>query len=91
MAGKSNKGKNRKGPQQSAPNPSSSDLPAPSDAPLNDVSTAPEANGETNLSESIETKSEVKEQDNASEQQQAKQGGDKSVLVFKSVVGFSGL
>lgn len=86
MAGKSNKGKNRKGPQQSAPNPlPPTELPVPSEAPLNDVSSAPdaplnnvssvpEANGDTNLNESVETKPEVKEQDNAAEQQQAKQG-----------------
>lgn len=78
MAGKSNKGKNRKGAQLTATN--SSELPvstdAPTPAPLNDSSSVSEANGDKPLNESIETKPEVKEQDNASEEQHpAKQGG----------------
>lgn len=77
MAGKSNKGKSRKGAQLTATNssepPVSTDVPTP--APLNDSSSVSEANGDKSLSESIETKPEVKEQDNASEQHHAKQGG----------------
>ncbi|XP_047980101.1 clustered mitochondria protein-like isoform X1 [Salvia hispanica] len=71
MAGKSNRGKNRKGSQQSAENPS--EPPISSDAPINGSSPASEANGDKSLSESLETKPEVKEHDNTSEQHQTKQ------------------
>ncbi|KAH6812998.1 tetratricopeptide repeat protein [Perilla frutescens var. frutescens] len=71
MAGKSNKGKNRKGSQLSATN--SSEPPVPSDAPLNDSSSASVANGDKSLSEPMETASEVKEQDGTSEQHHVKQ------------------
>ncbi|KAL1547485.1 clustered mitochondria protein-like [Salvia divinorum] len=71
MAGKSNKGKNRKGSQQGAVTPS--ELPVSSDAPLSNSSTASEANGDKNLSETIEAKPEVKELDSASEQPQGQQ------------------
>lgn len=78
MAGKSNRGKNRKGSQQSAENPS--EPPISSDAPINGSSPASEANGDKSLSESLETKPEVKEHDNTSEQHQTKQGGTLSVF-----------
>ncbi|XP_042008501.1 clustered mitochondria protein-like [Salvia splendens] len=71
MAGKSNKGKNRKGSQQSVVNPT--ELPVSSDAPLGNSSTALEANGGKSLSETIEANPEVKEVDGASEQPQGKQ------------------
>lgn len=77
MAGKSNKGKNRKGAQLTATNSSelvSTDAPTP--APLNDSSSVSEANGDKPLNESIETKPEVKEQDNASEEQHPAKQGD---------------
>lgn len=83
MAGKSNKGKNRKGSQQSAVNPT--ELPVSSDAPLDNSSTALEANGGKSLSETIEANPEVKEVDGASEQPQGKQGRT-FILVFKSAV-----
>lgn len=79
MAGKSNRGKNRKGLQQSATN--SSELAVSSDAPLHDSSSASQANGDKSLSESIDTKSEMKEQDNTSEQH-PKQGGVNSIQFF---------
>ncbi|KAI3448924.1 hypothetical protein Pfo_005589 [Paulownia fortunei] len=71
MAGKSNRGKNRKGLQQTASN--SSEQASSFDAPLYDSSSASQANGDRSLSESVDTKSEVKEQDNASQQHPAKQ------------------
>ncbi|XP_042047208.1 clustered mitochondria protein-like [Salvia splendens] len=71
MAGKSNKGKNRKGSQQSAVNPT--ELPVFSDAPLGESSSASEANGDKSLSETIEANPEVKEVDGASEHPQGKQ------------------
>ncbi|KAL0379909.1 UNVERIFIED_CONTAM: hypothetical protein Sangu_0055200 [Sesamum angustifolium] len=87
MAGKSNRGKNRKGLQQSALNSSeqsvnsaeqlvnSSEQSVSSDAHSNRSSSAVHANGDTSLNESNETKSEVKDQDNAPNQHPAKQGG----------------
>nr|QKE11184.1 tetratricopeptide repeat (TPR)-like superfamily protein 2 [Erythranthe lewisii] len=73
MAGKSNRGKHRKGLQQSAPN--SAEQSVSSDTPVNDSSSDVHvnANGDMNLSESVETKSEVKEQDNASQEHLEKQ------------------
>ncbi|KAL8555488.1 hypothetical protein ACS0TY_003336 [Phlomoides rotata] len=65
MAGKSNRGKNRKGLQESAVK--SSEPSVSSDAPLNDSSSASHANGDESLSKSTNTNSEVKEQDNAPE------------------------
>ncbi|KAL0308653.1 UNVERIFIED_CONTAM: Clustered mitochondria protein [Sesamum radiatum] len=73
MAGKSNKGKNRKGLQQSAA--SSSEQAVTSEAPLNDSSTASQANGDLPLTESVDTNSVVKEHDKASQQHPGKQGG----------------
>ncbi|KAK6162889.1 hypothetical protein DH2020_002730 [Rehmannia glutinosa] len=71
MAGKSSRGKNRKGSQQGAM--SSSEATISSDAPLNDSSSAVQANGDASLSESNDTKSEVKDQDNSSHQHPRKQ------------------
>ncbi|XP_011087269.1 clustered mitochondria protein [Sesamum indicum] len=78
MAGKSNRGRNRKGLQQSAFSSSeqsvnSSEHSVSSDAPSNGSSSAIHANGDTSLNESNDTKSEVKDQDNASNQHPAKQ------------------
>ncbi|KAK4397059.1 Clustered mitochondria protein [Sesamum angolense] len=91
MAGKSNKGKNRKGLQQSAA--SSLEQAVTSEAPLNDSSTASQANGDLPLTESVDTNSVVKEHDKASQQHPGKpadvhlypvsvktQGGDKLEL-----------
>ncbi|KAL0374289.1 UNVERIFIED_CONTAM: hypothetical protein Sradi_3344600 [Sesamum radiatum] len=80
MAGKSNKGKNRKGLQQSAT--SSSEQPVTSDAPLNDSSTASQANGDMPLTESIDTNSVVMEHDKASQQHPGKQGGVSDIELF---------
>ncbi|KAK4415429.1 Clustered mitochondria protein [Sesamum alatum] len=71
MAGKSNKGKNRKGLQQSAT--SSSEQAVTSDAPLNDSSSATQANGDMPLTESIDANPVVKEHDKASQQHPGKQ------------------
>ncbi|KAL0410704.1 UNVERIFIED_CONTAM: Clustered mitochondria protein [Sesamum latifolium] len=71
MAGKSNKGKNRKGLQQSAT--SSSEQAVTSDAPLNDSSTGSQANGDMPLTETIDTNTVVKEDDKASQQHPGKQ------------------
>nr|QKE11183.1 tetratricopeptide repeat (TPR)-like superfamily protein 1 [Erythranthe lewisii] len=71
MAGKSNKGRNRKGSQQSAVN--SSEQTISPVAPLGDSSSAVEANGDTSLVESNDIKTEVKDQENASHQHPGKQ------------------
>lgn len=87
MAGKSNRGRNRKGSQQAAMDSSeqtfssqqavvdSSDQAVSSDAPLSGSSSTVQANGDTNLNECNHTNSEVKNQDNASHQHPTKQGG----------------
>ncbi|KAL3622462.1 hypothetical protein CASFOL_033873 [Castilleja foliolosa] len=72
MAGKSNRGKNRKGSQQV--DTKSSEQVISSDAPLNDIPSTVVANGDISVNESNDTKSEVKDQDNASNQQPRKQG-----------------
>ncbi|PIN12698.1 hypothetical protein CDL12_14683 [Handroanthus impetiginosus] len=71
MAGKSNKGRNRKGLQQSAVN--SSEQSVSSDAPLDDSSRTVQANGDTSLSESSDTNAGAKDWDNASQQEATKQ------------------
>ncbi|PIN14395.1 putative protein CLU1/cluA/TIF31 [Handroanthus impetiginosus] len=71
MAGKSNRGKNRKGLQQSAVN--SPEQAVSSEDPSNVTSSASEANGDMSLSESVDTNSEVKEQKNAPQQPLEKQ------------------
>ncbi|KAI3444967.1 hypothetical protein Pfo_001632 [Paulownia fortunei] len=85
MAGKSSRGRNRKGSQQGAMN--SSEQAISSDAPLNDSSSAVQANGDTNLSESNDTKSEVKDQDNASHQHPTKQADIHLYPVFVKTQG----
>ncbi|KAL6562798.1 hypothetical protein OROHE_005385 [Orobanche hederae] len=72
MAGKSSRGRNRKGSQQCAMN--SSEQAISTDAPLNDSTSTAQANGDASLNESQETKSEVKVQDNASSQHPRTQG-----------------
>ncbi|GFP98186.1 clustered mitochondria protein [Phtheirospermum japonicum] len=71
MAGKSNRGKNRKGSQVVATNSSEQAI---SDAPLSDSPSTVVANGDTSVNESNDAKSEVKDQDNASNQHPRKQG-----------------
>lgn len=73
MAGKSNRGRNRKGSQQNAVN-SSEQVVSPG-ATLNDTSSAVQANGDTILSESNDIKPEVKDLDTESHQHPTKQGG----------------
>lgn len=72
MAGKSNRGKNRKGSQQSAGN--SLEQTLPSDVPLNDSSSGSDANGIVTATDSTNMDSEVKDKQNASHQPQRKQG-----------------
>nr|GMD59516.1 clustered mitochondria protein [Ipomoea batatas] len=68
MAGKSNKGKNRKG--QNATN--ATEHKVPSDAP---DCVSSEANGNAELSESADMKTEMKESSNGAPEDQPKQGG----------------
>ncbi|KAL3832912.1 hypothetical protein ACJIZ3_007648 [Penstemon smallii] len=70
MGGRSNRGRNRKGPQQSSVN--SSEQAVPADAPSDDGSIVAQANGEI-MSEPTETKLEVEDKDNASHQHPGKQ------------------
>ncbi|KAL9142343.1 hypothetical protein ABFS82_14G163600 [Erythranthe guttata] len=72
MGGKSNRGKNRKGLQQSAPNSAEQSV---SSDPVNDSSSDVHvnANEDIDLSESVEVQSEVKEQDNESQEHLEKQ------------------
>ncbi|KAK4488643.1 hypothetical protein RD792_004412 [Penstemon davidsonii] len=70
MGGRSNRGRNRKGSQQSSVN--SSEQAVPADAPSDDGSIVAQANGEI-MSEPIETKLEVEDKDNASHQHPGKQ------------------
>ncbi|KAL6495668.1 hypothetical protein OROGR_030231 [Orobanche gracilis] len=72
MAGKSSRGRNRKGSQQCAI--SSSEQAIYTDAPLNESTSTAQANVDASLNESQETKSEVKDQDNASSQHPRTQG-----------------
>ncbi|KAL3815048.1 hypothetical protein ACJIZ3_016316 [Penstemon smallii] len=69
MAGKSNRGRNRKGSHQSSVNSSEQAVPSDAKSKSNDV----QANGDANLSESSDTKLEVTDKDNASHQHPAKQ------------------
>ncbi|KAL8062101.1 hypothetical protein ABFX02_02G124300 [Erythranthe guttata] len=71
MAGKSNRGRNRKGSQQTAVK-SSEQAVSPVE-PLSDSSSAIPANGDTSFSESNDIKTEVKDQDTASHQHPGKQ------------------
>lgn len=71
MAGKSNKGKNRKAVQNAT---SSSEQAAPSDATVNDAATHAEANGTTAVTAQADAKTEAKESGNETSAQEAKQG-----------------
>ncbi|KAH0784381.1 hypothetical protein KY290_003979 [Solanum tuberosum] len=71
MAGKSNKGKNRKAVQNVT---SSSEQAAPPDANVNDTATHAESNGATVVTAQTDTKTEAKESGNETSTQEAKQG-----------------
>ncbi|CAN4110411.1 unnamed protein product [Withania somnifera] len=70
MAGKSNKGKNRKAVQNAT---SSSEQAAPSVAHVNDTATHTEANGTTIMAAETDTKTESKESGNETSAHEAKQ------------------
>ncbi|CAA0808886.1 Clustered mitochondria protein [Striga hermonthica] len=72
MAGKPNKGRNRKVSQQGAMN--SSEQAISSDAPLSDSSRTAQINGDGSLQASTDTNTEVKDQGNSSDQHPSKQG-----------------
>ncbi|KAL2511617.1 Clustered mitochondria protein [Abeliophyllum distichum] len=71
MAGKSNRGKNRKGSQQSAAN--SVEQTPLSDVQLNNSSSGSDANGNATAADSTNMDLEVKDKQNASHQHQRKQ------------------
>ncbi|GFY92163.1 tetratricopeptide repeat (TPR)-containing protein [Actinidia rufa] len=76
MAGKSNKGRNRRGSHNAV---NSSEPAVSSDVPLNDNLSPSEpseanSNGNMTMSEPISTQSEVKQSENANSENQAKQG-----------------
>lgn len=71
MAGKSNRGKNRKGSHQSAAN--ALEQTPSSDVPLNNSSNGSDANGTVTATDSTNMDSEVKDKQNASNQTQHKQ------------------
>ena len=76
MAGKSNKGRNRRGSHNAV---NSSEPVVSSDVPLNDNLSRSEpsksnSNGKVTMSESISTQSEVKQSENANSENQTKQG-----------------
>ncbi|PSS24481.1 Clustered mitochondria protein [Actinidia chinensis var. chinensis] len=76
MAGKSNKGRNRRGSHNAV---NSSEPAVSSDVPLNDNLSPSEpseanSNGNMTMSESISTQFEVKQSENANSENQAKQG-----------------
>lgn len=79
MAGKSNKGKNRKAVQNAT---SSSEQAAPSDANVTDTATHAEANGTTAVTAPIDTKNEAKESGNETPAQEAKQGEPWQYQIF---------
>ncbi|XP_019186851.1 PREDICTED: clustered mitochondria protein-like isoform X2 [Ipomoea nil] len=70
MAGKSNKGKNRKGQNAT----SATEHKVPSDAPMSDCVSS-EANGNAELSVSADMKTEMKESSNGAPGDQPKEGG----------------
>ncbi|GER48746.1 clustered mitochondria protein homolog [Striga asiatica] len=72
MAGKPNKGRNRKVSQQGAMN--SSEQAISSDAPLSDSLRTAQTNGDGSLQASTDTNTEVKDQENSSDQHPSKQG-----------------
>ncbi|KAK4379651.1 hypothetical protein RND71_001513 [Anisodus tanguticus] len=71
MAGKSNKGKNRKAVQNAT---SSSEQAAPSEDHVNDTAKHVEANGTTDVTAQTDTKTEAKESGNGTSAHEAKQG-----------------
>lgn len=75
MAGKSNKGKNRKAQNATTEHKVSSD------APVSDCVSS-EANGNAELSVSADTKSEMKESSNGVPENQSKQGEVTGCLIF---------
>ncbi|KAK4481775.1 hypothetical protein RD792_012686 [Penstemon davidsonii] len=72
MAGESYKGRNLKGSYQNSINSTEQAVPFDAKSKSNDDSNAAQANGDLNLSDSIGTKSEVTDKDDASHQYPAK-------------------
>ncbi|XP_009763155.1 clustered mitochondria protein isoform X1 [Nicotiana sylvestris] len=89
MAGKSNKGKNRKA-VQNLTTASSSEQAAPSDAPVNDTATHAEANGTTGVTPPTDTKTEATESGNGTSGHEAKQGERGDIHLYPVTVKTQG-
>lgn len=74
MAGKSNKGKNRKAVQNSTSSSEQAAPAAPSDAHVNDTAAHAEDNGTRDVTAQTDAKTEAKESGNEASTHEAKQG-----------------